>query len=273
MGNVIDKLMFPLPNTSQQAWDALNGTYHGVKCELKTVDYYDGNRAGALDYLVCTPSYVLDETALKTLVVCHGNGSDISTMQLWYIQLAKQLNIRVVAVEYIGYGPAKYYDSYSYMSSSITTQRIAPSEQGCYRSLELVMHEVMIHYDLATTYLLGHSLGTGVVVDYAAKFGVTNPVILISPYKSIARTQLDSVWVWGIDRFLTWYKLDKLKCPVKIFHGLRDTLINTSHSRDIYKYLPDKSLQPTYYNDGTHNNMLGLIQPADIGEVIGILSL
>lgn len=269
MGNLIDSLVFPVPQVSINAWNGLNCDVGGIKCELFTLHYVnDGGEACSSDYVECTPQDV-NTSRLKTIVVCHGNGSDIFDMQMWYVELAHNLKVRVIGVEYIGYGPAKYRQQFSSGSSTFAQYRIMPSEQGCYKSLDAVMTQIEKDYGLAETYLLGHSLGTGVVVDYVAKHGTTNPIILISPYKSIARTQVDSIFVYGVDRFRTWYKLKYLKCPVKIFHGQMDDLIKWHHSRDIFAKLPDQSLKPTYYKTGTHDNMLSKIKFEEIGVVIG----
>ena len=43
--------------------------------------------------------------------------------------------------------------------------------------------------------LIGQSLGTGIVVEYCKKTNWKNPIILLSPYKSIVRVQYDPHWL------------------------------------------------------------------------------
>lgn len=116
--------------------------------------------------------------------------------------------------------------------------------------------------------MVGQSLGTGVCVDYCAKTGWVDPVILISPYKSLVRVIADSCISTAVDSsFNTIEKIPDLKCPVKILHGEQDTLINVSHGREIYDKLSDKTFDPVWFPTAGHNNILERITFEHIGTV------
>jgi alpha-beta hydrolase superfamily lysophospholipase len=103
-------------------------------------------------------------------------------------------------------------------------------------------------------------LGTGIVVDYAAKHEWLHPIILISPYKSIGTVVFDnpssSIFVSPVDKFKTLDKLSELKCPVKIFHGKKDDVIDIKHAETIFENLPDQTLEPVWIQNADHNNIL-----------------
>lgn len=191
----------------------------------------------------------------KCIVFSHGNGSNIYTMYNYVKFLANETSTSVYIYDYPGYG----------LSNGTV------SEQGCYDSLKQVMDYVRTQYKESDITLIGQSLGTGIVMDYAANYDWKYPVILISPYKSMARILTDSSLcsaIQFIDKFGTYYKLDKIECPVKIFHGTNDELINICHAKDLYNILKDKSLKPVWLDGIGHNDILEAIDVSDIINVI-----
>ena len=123
--------------------------------------------------------------------------------------------------------------------------------------------------------LVGQSLGTGIVVDYISKQQNkwSNPVILISPYKSIPKiiTQYNLIeFLICKNKFCTYDKIIKTICPIKIFHGCIDNLIPISHSEELFELTPNKSIQPTWFDNTGHNDILNKI---DMDEYIIILKL
>lgn len=195
------------------------------------------------------------EKSKKVLIFSHGNASDIYYMSDYLNNLANNLGIRIVCYDYPGYGLSHGY----------------PSEENCYDALKSVVDEYKKFYSKKDIILVGQSLGTGVVTNYVSSNEWHSPVILISPYKSIPRVICDTSCAESSFRhntFSTIYKLDKIKCPVKIFHGKNDELINCSHSEYIFQNLPLKVFLPTYFDNVGHNDILNAITIEDYRKVI-----
>lgn len=191
----------------------------------------------------------------KYIVFSHGNGSDIYSMFSYLKQLSNKLNVGILAYDYVGYG---------------LSRDEKPTEQKCYDSIESVVNFLIEEYklDINNIYLVGQSLGTGIVMDYISKNQWDNPVILISPYKSICKVVFDTSFVRPIDKFRTINKLGDITCPVKIFHGENDQVINISHAKEIYENLLDQTFDPVWFPYTDHNDILDKITVSHFREVL-----
>lgn len=184
------------------------------------------------------------------IIFSHGNACDIYDYYEYFRD--KNLNADIFLYDYVGYGK-----SYKESISSCNMIYEFPCEEYCYKS-----HEIMIEYvnflgKYDKIYLMGQSLGTGIVIDYVSKNPEWKwPIILISPYKSICRVIYDSSLLYPIDQFMTINKLKKIYCPVKIYHGKDDEIIDIKHSEDIYNCLNNKILKPTFFDNTNHNDIL-----------------
>lgn len=184
----------------------------------------------------------------KILIFSHGNACDNISMYTYLKSLSEGLGIAVCSYDYPQYG--------------MSTGEL--NENTCTESLTSVVNYYLgLHYDIT---LVAQSIGTGVLVNYATNNNWTNPIILISPYMSVpsiatGTTLMDSCITKN--RYSITTKIDKLKCKVKIFHGVDDTLINISHSKHLYEQLPNKALKPVWIQSGTHNNILEKITLTD----------
>jgi predicted esterase len=187
----------------------------------------------------------------KLIIFSHGNGSDIYDMSTYLEQLSNSLGATVVCYDYVGYGLSKG----------------RASEEGCNHAITTTINYYLNSFSQKDIILVGQSLGTGVVTSFITTNKWNTPVILISPYKSIPRVIYDipTECSFKHNTFSTVYKLHKITCPVKIFHGKADEVINCSHSEYIYSKLPEvaKVFQPTYYDRIGHNDILGVITQGD----------
>jgi esterase/lipase len=110
-------------------------------------------------------------------------------------------------------------------------------------------------------YIIGQSLGTGIVVDFAFKNqNFKNPIMLISPYKTLDSVVLDdesscSSIKKTLDMFETKDKIDKIEAPCKIVHGYNDELINISHGKELFSMVKNK-LEPVWLHSTGHNDIL-----------------
>lgn len=205
-----------------------------------------------IDVIFCNPENNIDD---KLIIFSHGNTTINEHQQNYLIKLSNQLNIPVIGYDYQGYGNSEGFSS----------------EQNCYEDHESVIEHFKLLYPKSTIYLMGRSLGTGVVVDYISKHKWDNNVVLVSPYESI----LNIISEYKIIRWLfqnynlfdSKIKIKNVTCPIKIFHGVDDNLVNISHSINLYELLQNKKYKPIWINNCGHRDALSKLQIDDIKEV------
>lgn len=208
-----------------------------------------------IDVIVCYPHINYNNN--KIIIYSHGNASNNCELQYYLTNLSNMLNIMVVCYDYQGYGNSEGYCS----------------EQNCYDDITSVVEYVRYKYHDKKIYLIGQSLGTGIVIDYVSKHDWHYPIILISPYESMLNIAVEenSIIRWLLaeyDMFSSIGKISKVRCPVKIFHGAKDSLINISHARKLYEQLPNKTFEPSWIMDCGHNDITNYITVNDLQEII-----
>lgn len=183
------------------------------------------------------------------IVFAHGNGSDIVTMTNYCSNLAYVAKANVLSFEYPGYLNSKE----------------SPSENGCYKAIDMVMNHLINQRRISpkNIYLVGQSLGTGVVINYAATHKWNTAIMLISPYKTIASVVINdehscSSIKTTVDMFENIKKISKITAPIKIIHGTCDELITIDHAQALYKKTNNK-LDPVWIQDCGHNDILSRI--------------
>lgn len=253
--NKIEKLIYYPPTANANLYKQSLNTKRSSLFYLESINKYKISA-------ICINPENNNEPSLpptKYIVWSHGNGTDIYDMYPYFTMLADKLNVCIIAYDYIGYG---------------LSENIRPKEKLCYESLETVMKHLLceLKINALDIYLVGHSLGTGVVIDYMSKNDWKTPSILISPYKSICRVVANTSCVSPIDKFESNKKLSQIDCPIKIFHGESDELINISHAVDLYDNLKDKSLLPVWFTGVGHNNILQWITKEHYLEVLEYIS-
>jgi pimeloyl-ACP methyl ester carboxylesterase len=199
------------------------------------------------------------EKPTKYLIFSHGNRGNIF-LEFEYLQkLSNQLHISIIGYDYIGYG---------------LSEKLRPTEKRCYESITAVIDYVknIPDVDNSNIYLMGRSLGTGVVIDYVSKNEWNNPILLISPYKSIYTVFFDfpftSPFISPFDKFKSIDKLKHITCPIKIFHGTHDELINISHSITLLTNIKNKKLHPIWFYGVGHRDILSKISDKYFHEVL-----
>lgn len=186
----------------------------------------------------------------------HGNAETIYDSLDYLTRLCNQINVGIIVYDYQGYGLSEG----------------SPSEQNCYDDITAIVNyvknEMKINPDQIT--LIGRSLGTGVVVDYAWKNKWKRPIILISPYKSMTSVVSNSLAFSfrPLDKFVTIDKISKLKCPVKIYHGDKDTVIDISHSKELWELVQVKTFEPIWFSNIGHNNIVENINTIELMSII-----
>lgn len=203
------------------------------------------NDSKNVPYIHCSYS-----NSTKYIVFAHGMATNIFKIYDSCKALCTKTKTNVIAFEYPGF---------------TDLDKTPPSEQSCYDNIKIMinyMNKVM-NIDNSNIYLVGYSLGTGIVADFIANNSWTSHAMLIAPYKTIL-----SVVIKGsekneknnnIDMFETIKKVDKIKCPVMIVHSEQDSIINIKHGKKIYEKLPNP-LQPLWLTNLDHTDILNNIE-------------
>lgn len=257
-------IFHPPNNTPPEAWKQLNSPYSRL-VEINT-------DKGKISAVIISPK--VSVTPIKNYIIfSHGNAATTWHMFPYCKNLSDKLNCITVAYDYFGYGLSEG----------------KCSEQGCYDSLKATIDYMKQNYGATekNMLLIGQSLGSGIVFDYAAKTNWPSPIVLVSPYKSIIRVVTEnpemcssseslaassSFLLSSIDKFETHKKINKVSCPVKIYHGEADKLINISHSKDIHAKLGNKTLEPVYLPNTGHNDILDKIPMADFQDLLNLMN-
>lgn len=219
-------------------------------CKIFTVKTRSNNIIyGALQ----KPTVILN-VIKKCIVFCYGNSCDMLHIINFAKWLADELNICVVIFDYPGYGDSTGN----------------PTEETCYESMESIINYVQKKMNIKkeNIFLIGQSLGTGIVIDYAYKHDWNSPIILISPYKSICKVACDSSLVNPIDKFESLKKIKRINCPIKIFHGEDDKLIPIAHAKKLYKKTNNKLYEPIWLSNIGHNDILNALDITEFFEVV-----
>lgn len=235
--NIIKSLLYPIPTTSQN--DIRN-----LSKIPNTRIFYIINQIHKLKISIIE---IIPKTKYdKVLIYTHGNGCDIYTFYPYLRELANNLGVLIVCWDYPQYG--------------LSEGELC--EFTCTQSLK----DIIEYYKKKTTKILlvGHSLGTGIIIDYISNNNNewTNPVILISPYKSIPTVIVNNFlidYLVGKHCYCSWNKISNAKCPIKIFHGKSDNIINITHGQELFEIVSNKSLYPIWFENTGHNDILDKI--------------
>lgn len=184
------------------------------------------------------------------LIFCHGNAMTITTSFCSQMsQLANFLNIEICLVEYPGYGESKNLGR--------------PTANTCVGALgKMVDYFNSKGYDYKNIILVGHSIGTGVIMNYVyqnrdKKFG---GIILLAPYKSIIKVVTDTSMnssLTSFDFFKNEEIIEKIDAKICIIHGAVDEVINSKHSRELYEKIKKKDSAELHILNGIdHTNIL-----------------
>lgn len=198
----------------------------------------------------------LNNNCTKWILFSHGNAGDISNYYEYAKYLHQELGVGCIFYDYPGYG---------YSNGT-------PTELSCIASLEIMVAYMMnkMNIDPKNIILVGQSIGTGITIAYAYNNVWTTPIILISPYKSIISVISDtmaSTSSW-FDKYTTIDCVGKMKCPIKIFHGMNDMVIPASHGKEIADNMKNKLFDPTFISNVGHNDILESIDNIELLRII-----
>jgi len=194
--------------------------------ELVTLQTKHGDRVVAL----FAPALMPDgkphprASACPTLLYFYGNAMSLSDA-VDQVEHFRRLGANVMTPDYVGYG----------MSGG------KPSESGCQSTADAALAHLLKRKDIDPTKIIaaGWSLGAAVAIDLASRSNVAGLISFctFTSMGDMARRTLPYVPASILlrHRFENLSKIAKVKCPILIGHGRRDTLIPHSMSDQLAK--------------------------------------
>ncbi|CAD8174835.1 unnamed protein product [Paramecium pentaurelia] len=159
----------------------------------------------------------------KTIIYFHANCEDLKSSYNLLDFLRHNMRMNILAVEYPGYG---IYQG-------------EPTEELILKDAEYIYQYVAFHSGIEeqNIILMGRSIGTGVACHVASVFkpGI---LVLISPFLSlqeIVQEKYPLLRKMLKERFTNKDKILKVKSPLYILHGLKDSIVSVDQSRKLYE--------------------------------------
>lgn len=160
-----------------------------------------------------------------TVLFSHGNAEELGSVSDYLEQVfCPTIKVNAFAYEYTGYG-----------RSSGT-----PTEEALYADVECALDYVIrhLHVDPRKLVLYGRSLGSGPTVHLGSNFSQRYPfraIVLQSPITSCFRiaVKTETMTLPG-DLFVNIDKIDRVRCPVMVIHGSKDTVVPFWHGRELF---------------------------------------
>jgi len=133
------------------------------------------------------------------------------------------------------------------------------SEKNMNEDALMIYQKVVEDIDPSKIVIYGRSLGSGVATELASKVNA-KLLILETPYTCIDDVAKRGFFFLPVSSLLKFHfhndqKIDKLNCPVHIFHGTKDELIPYTQSLNLAEIYGDNSIL-TSIKGGTHNNLI-----------------
>lgn len=132
--------------------------------------------------------------------------------------------MNVVSVEYPGYG--------IYQSQKTSEENILQDADNIFD-----FFTDLLHVKESRVFLMGRSIGTGPACYLASRHKVAG-LVMVSSFtgiKSVIKDYVGSVLQYLIkERFNNLERITKVKSPVLLIHGEKDTMVKPSHSEKLY---------------------------------------
>jgi len=182
-----------------------------------------------------------DFKKFKTLLIFHGNAGDLSN-RIYKLNELNKLKINILLISWRGFSGNKG----------------SPTEENLYKDAEAAIKWLnKKNINNSRIILYGESLGTGVAVEMAKKINF-NSIILESPFTSIedsAKIYYPFLPVKFLlkDRFDSISKIQMIKSPIMIMHGVKDDVVPFSMGKKLF----EKANSPKYsYFTPTDDHMM-----------------
>lgn len=203
---------------------------------------------GEIDYIPCFFSNIIQIGFRPNfLILFHGNAEDIFLVSNFANAIELYIKMNVVVVEYPGY----------------SIYKTSKSNEGNIE--EIILNDSLIVYDKIkevfrindeNIFILGRSIGSAPASYLASK---RNPggLFLISAFTSIKDViNNHSFNLGGIfikSSFETKKYINNVNCPILLIHGVKDTLIPSEQSKNLYNQIKGEIKECLLREDMTHN--------------------
>ena len=164
------------------------------------------------------------------IIYFHANGEDISQASRLCsslrdnLQVASSEQMNVLVVEYPGYG--------IYQSEKTTEENILHDADNIFD-----FFTDLLFVKESRVLLVGRSIGSGPACYLASRHRVAG-LVMVSSFtgiKSVVKDFVGSVLQYLIkERFNNLERITKVKSPVLLIHGEKDTMVKPSHSEKLY---------------------------------------
>lgn len=195
----------------------------------------DGAVLNALHFKVKNPKGVI--------LYFHGNAGDLSR---WgsVVQNFVKLQYDVLVMDYRGYGKS--------------TGKL--SESALYNDAQLFYDYLLKRYSESEIIVYGRSLGT-TFATYVASKNHPKRLFLEAPFYSLSEVAAARFPIYPVNWFLNYYfptyrYLRDVSCPIIIFHGTDDTVVNYENGEKLSKIKTKGKLSLITINEGTHHNLV-----------------
>lgn len=195
----------------------------------------DGAKLNALHFTVNNPK--------GAVLYFHGNGGELAD---WgkVVQKFVALQYDVLVMDYRTYGKS--------------TGEL--SEKALYSDAQLFYDYLRKKYPDNKIVVYGRSLGTTFATYVAAK---NNPekLFLEAPFYSLDKVASSRFPIYPVSWFIKYhfptYKfISEVKCPITIFHGTDDNVVNYENSQMLAKLVPKQNLTFITFPGGNHGNLI-----------------
>ena len=203
---------------------------------------------GEIDYIPCFFSNIIQIGFRPNfLILFHGNAEDIFLVSNFANAIELYIKMNVVVVEYPGY----------------SIYKTSKSNEGNIE--EIILNDSLIVYDKIkevfgindeNIFILGRSIGSAPASYLASK---RNPggLFLISAFTSIKDVinnhsfNLGRIFIKS--SFETKKYINDVSCPILLIHGVKDTLIPSEQSKNLYNQIKGEIKECLLREDMTHN--------------------
>lgn len=241
MNAIVNKLLFfPPTPPKQDECDKYKNITHKVFVNLK----YE-----------TTLLYFNTKKDKKTIILSHGNNTNIYQMVCFAKILSDEIDVNVLLYEYVGYNP------YDFEKVSTDEKLVQDSITAAYKFLH--DQNKIPNSDII---IFGISVGCAPTIYLASKYNFY-AMIIQSPFTDPASVKIPFV-SYFIDIFNNIKLIADVKTPTYILHGKEDNVINYSHSESLSRALPKKYLIRFLLIDKAgHNDLIDTMQERYYREI------
>lgn len=242
-----DKLLYYPEQPAQSRLFVELPSMYGLPYESLTTRTQDGVQINM--FLIRQPPNLI--SAAPTVIYFHGNAGNIGHRLVNAYGLYHHCKANILLVEYRGYGKSQGH----------------PSEAGMYLDAQAAVDYISSRSDINQQKLVvfGRSLGGAVAVHvcsmpyYASRIAclvVENTFTSIPDmaYKLFDFHLLHYIPDWCFkNKFLSRYRIDKVKMPSLFICGLKDNLVPPKMMLQLYNMSGSQLKRIAVFQDGTHN--------------------